>query len=90
VSACHTWPFKFAVALNAWVLQNFDIFAQAGANAAVVESFNTNGTKGQMAIEFDSSVQNPKINAIEILPMPSAPLLALNSPTPTARRSAVI
>ncbi|HSC45220.1 MAG TPA: malectin domain-containing carbohydrate-binding protein [Candidatus Acidoferrum sp.] len=68
----------FNVKLNGMtVLQNFDIFAVVGANAAVVESFNTNVTNGQVAIEFDTLVQNPKINAIEILPMPSAPLLTL-------------
>lgn len=59
------------------VLQNFDIYATAGANNAVVESFNTSISNGKLAIEFDRIVQNPKINAIEILPLGSAPLLNL-------------
>src|SRR5439155_22889063 len=59
------------------VLRNFDIFATVGANTAVVESFNTTVTNGQMAIEFDKLVQNPKINAIEILPLANSPLMTL-------------
>jgi hypothetical protein len=60
---------------NSLVLQNFDIFAAVGANTAVVESFNTSVTSGKTAIEFDKIIQNPKINAIEILPLGHAPLL---------------
>jgi hypothetical protein len=62
---------------GALVLQKFDIFAAAGANAALVESFNATVTNGTIAIEFDSLVQNAKINAIEILPIASEPLLIL-------------
>jgi hypothetical protein len=62
---------------NTLVLQNFDIFAAAGSNKALVESFNTIVTNGSMAIEFDKLIQNPKINAIEILPLGNAPLLTL-------------
>jgi len=68
----------FNVKLNGTlVLQNFDIYAAVGANAAVVETFNTSVTNGKLAIEFDKLVQNPKINAIEILPLGNAPLLTL-------------
>jgi hypothetical protein len=63
---------------NLPVLQNFDIYAAAGANAALVESFNTTVTNGTMSIELDRLVQNPKINAIEILPLANSPLLTLN------------
>jgi len=64
----------FKVKINsATVLQNFDIFAAAGANAALVEGFNATVTNGTMAIDFDKLVQNPKINAIEILPIASGP-----------------
>ena len=69
----------FNVKLNSLlVLQNFDIYAAAGADAAVVEGFNTTVTSGVMAIEFDRLVQNPKINAIEILPLANSPLLTMN------------
>ena len=68
----------FNVKLNAvMVLQNFDIYAAAGANTAVVESFNIAVTNGAMVIEFDRLMQNPKINAIEILPIPGGPQLTL-------------
>jgi hypothetical protein len=68
----------FNVKLNGTVvLQNFDIYAAAGANTALVEAFNTVVTNGSMAIEFDKLVGNTKINAIEILPMSGQPLLTL-------------
>jgi len=68
----------FNVQLNGTlVLRNFDIFATVGANPAVVESFNTNVTSGQLAIEFDRLVQNPKINTIEILPLANSPMMTL-------------
>jgi malectin (di-glucose binding ER protein) len=68
----------FNVKLNSTrVLMNFDIFAAAGANTALVESFNATVTSGMLAIEFDRLVQNPKINAIEILPIAGQPLLTL-------------
>lgn len=68
----------FNVQLNgSLVLSNFDIFATVGANAAVVEGFNTTVTNGQMIIEFDKLVQNAKINAIEILPLANSPMLTL-------------
>ena len=73
----------FNVQLNgSLVLRNFDIFATVGANIAVVESFNTTVTNGQMAVEFDKLVQNPKINAIEILPLANSPLMALKFSDP--------
>lgn len=68
----------FNVRLNSVTgLQKFDIYAAVGANSAIVEGFNTIVTNGTMAIEFDKLVQNPKINAIEILPLPGEPLLTL-------------
>jgi len=68
----------FGVKLNSNpVLVNFDIFASVGKNTALVEGFNTTVSNGTMAIEFDKLVQNPKINAIEILPLGNAPVLNL-------------
>jgi len=57
-------------------LRNFAFFATVGANNAVVESCNTTVTNGQMAIEF-KLVQDPKTNAIEILPLANLPLTTL-------------
>jgi len=68
----------FNVKLNGLtVLQNFDIYAAVGAKAAVVEGFNTVVTNGTVAIELNKLVQSPKIDAIEILPLPNEPLLTL-------------
>ncbi len=68
----------FNVKLNGQaVLQNFDIYAAVGAKAAVVEGFNTIVTNGSVSIEFDKLVQNPNVNAIEILPLSNEPLLTL-------------
>jgi hypothetical protein len=59
------------------IFQNLDIFAQAGANTALVKGAEVAVSNGAIAIEFDNVVQNAKINAIEILPA-AAPTLALN------------
>jgi hypothetical protein len=57
---------------------NLDIFAEAGANAALVSGVDVTVTNGALAIEFDNVVDNAKINAIEILPGSSGPSLSLN------------
>jgi hypothetical protein len=51
------------------VLTDFDIIAVAGAaNRAVVEQFNATATStGQIAVQFVAHVNNPMINAIEII-----------------------
>jgi len=49
-----------------------DIFAEAGADAALKKSANVIATNGKLQIEFDNVVQNAKINAIEILPVTPA------------------
>src|SRR5690606_1630267 len=54
---------------NALVLDNLDIFAEAGANTALVKEFNVNVTDGAVSIEFARAVSTPKISAIEILPI---------------------
>jgi len=60
------------------VLSNFDIFAEAGANAALVKGADVTVSNGQVSIEFDNVVQTAKVNAIEILPGVSGPSLLLN------------
>ena len=70
---------KFNVSINGTqVLTEFDIVAAAGAaNKAVVTSFTVvSDAGGQIAIQFQSgSVNNPKVNGIEIRPIapPAAP-----------------
>jgi len=55
-----------------------DVFAEAGANAPLIKGSDITVTNGAVAIEFDNVVQNPEINAIEILPGSSGPQLSLN------------
>jgi len=60
------------------VFQNLDIYAAAGANTALVKSANIIVTDGTATIEFDSLVNNAKVNAIEITQTVGAPELKLN------------
>lgn len=49
--------------------KDFDIFAKTGgANRAYVETVVVDLTDGQLDITFTSNIENPQINAIEILP----------------------
>jgi Malectin domain len=53
---------------GATTFSNLDIFAEAGANAALVKGADVLVSNGQVSIEFDNIVQTAKVNAIEILP----------------------
>jgi hypothetical protein len=72
----------FNVSLQgATTFANLDIFAAAGANAALIKSANVSVTGSSIKIGFAPvSGLNPKISAIEILPLQSAasPSLLLN------------
>jgi hypothetical protein len=49
--------------------KDFDVWAKAGgANRAYVETVPVDVTNGQFKIDFTSKVENPQINAIEIIP----------------------
>ena len=59
--------------------QNLDIFAAAGARAALAKSTSVQVQNGKLTIEFDNVVQAAKIDAIEILPVaPQTPQLTVN------------
>src|SRR5258708_10572359 len=60
------------------VFQNVDIFAEAGADVALIKGADVQVSNGNLTIEFDDVVQNAKLSAIEILPEPGAPSLSLN------------
>jgi Malectin domain len=72
----------FNVSLQgATVFPNLDIFATAGANAALIKSANVNVTASAVSIGFAPVAGlRPKISAIEILPLPTgaSPTLLLN------------
>jgi hypothetical protein len=70
----------FSVSMNGTpVLTNFDIYAAAGGmNIAVVKAFNVTVASGMLKINFiPGSVENPKVNGIEVVPVPSG--LAINT-----------
>jgi hypothetical protein len=60
------------------IFQNLDIYAAVGANTALVKGADIAVTNGQLHIEFDNLVQNPKINAIEIVQTTTAPELKMS------------
>ncbi len=60
------------------VFQNLDVYATVGANTALVKGADIIVTDGIATIEFDSLVNNAKVNAIEIMPTVSAPQMTLN------------
>jgi len=56
------------------VLSNFDIFAQAGGYTALIKTFQTTVSDGQLNINFThGSVDDPTISAIEILSSGGSP-----------------
>ena len=57
-------------------LPNLDIYKEVGAMAALVKSFDVAITDGTLNIDFTVKVDQPKISAIEIIP------LAEDNPTP--------
>jgi hypothetical protein len=69
----------FNVKLNTVpTFSNLDIYAEAGANAALIKGSDVNVTGGSLVIEFDNVVQNAKIDSIEVLPGASGPAVSLN------------
>ena len=60
------------------VFSNVDVFSEAGANAALIKGSDVTVSGGKFRLEFDNVVQYSKINAIEILPGTSGPLMTLN------------
>jgi hypothetical protein len=49
------------------VLDNYDVFADVGANTGVMKSFQVNLADDFIDIDFDRVTENPAIKAIEIL-----------------------
>ncbi len=64
--------------------KNFDIYAKAGgANRAYVETVPVEVTNGTFKITFTSNIENPAIDAIEIIPQELAGTAAANTPSAT-------
>jgi|GEM_PF-2693543 len=65
-------------------LNDFDILLEGGAKIALTKTTQVAVTDGFLNINFDAVVENPKINAIEILRaggLTPAGILAFNAPT---------
>jgi Malectin domain len=60
------------------VFTNLDIFAEAGADAALIKGADITVSNNWATIEFDNIVDAAKIFAIEVLPGNSGPTLAMN------------
>lgn len=77
----------FSVTINNQaVLTNFDIFAQAGgSNRALDKTFMVAVNSGAIVIQFVASVDNGKIDAIDIVPQTSTTQVAppVNTPVST-------
>jgi len=52
------------------VLDNYDVFADAGANAGVVKTFDVT-SDANLDVDLAHVVENPAIKGIEILPLPA-------------------
>ena len=51
--------------------KDFDVWAKAGgANRAYIETVPVEVTNGVFRIDFTSNIENPEINAVEIVPQP--------------------
>jgi len=77
----------FNVSINGTqVLNNFDIYAAAGGmNIPVVKTFNVAVTNGTLNINFLSgSVENPKVNGIEVLPVSVSSSVRINAGATTS------
>jgi len=59
------------------VFSHMDIFAEAGADAALIKGADISVTNGKIEIQFDNVVQDASIAAIEIVPGNSGPQLSL-------------
>jgi hypothetical protein len=58
--------------------RNLDIFAEAGPDAALIKGAEVSVSSGMLRIEFENVAGKAEIDAIEILPGVSGPLLTLN------------
>jgi alpha-N-arabinofuranosidase len=64
--------------------KDFDVWAKAGGPMrAYVETVNIEATTGVIKVTFTPKVENPQINAIEIIPQATAETGAAASPTAT-------
>jgi len=74
----------FSYTVQGHEFKDFDIWAKTGgANRAYVETVPVEVTNGEFRIVFKSQIENPEINAIEIIPQTAAETGAV-TPAPAA------
>lgn len=79
-SSSNSRKFNVNIENSQGTLTNYDIYAQAGLNAAKVETFsNVNVTDGTLNITFTSVTDNAKVCAIEIVPNSGSRVAALDA-----------
>ena len=75
----------FSYKVQGHEFKDFDIWVKAGGpNRAYIETVPVEVTNGEFKITFESKVENPEINAIELIPQ-SAPGTSAASPSPAAK-----
>ncbi len=57
----------FDVTVEGQTLTNIDVFSEAGANTALVKSFDVDASDGVINIAFDHVTENPSIKGIEVI-----------------------
>jgi len=67
---------------GATIVSNLDIFASAGANAALIRTANVTVNDGQLNLNFTASVNNALVNGIEIIPSTSPTATPTRTNTP--------
>ena len=61
----------FSFTVQGHEFKNFDVFAKAGgSNRAYIETVPVEVTDGKFTIVFTTNVENPEINAVELVPQP--------------------
>ena len=84
------WTGAFAVGARVFdvlmeggiVVDDLDVFAEAGANAALVKSVPVSVSDGQLTIDFIHVIQNPNLSGIEVYPVTGSGAGEANPPTP--------
>ena len=78
----------FSFSVQGHEFKNFDVWLKAGGpNRAYIETVPVEVTNGEFRIVFTSQVENPQINAIEIIPR-SAGDTSAEAPSPAAALAA--
>jgi enterochelin esterase-like enzyme len=73
----------FSYTVGGHEFKDFDIWAKAGGpNRAYIETVPVEVTNGEFRIVFTTQIENPAINAIEIIPQTGTETQAANQPAP--------